>query len=68
MTSLALANDMGVAALLAVKWDDGVYVIDMAEAPDKTTINGNKKRNDGHDIEPVHHYAIERFSFLGVLQ
>lgn len=68
MTSLALAHDMGVAALLAVRWDDGVYVIDMAEVPDKTTINGNKKRNDGHDIEPVHHYAIDRFSFLGVLQ
>lgn len=58
--SLALANSISVPALFAIRYNDGIYTINLEEEPDHATVGGRFDRDDPQDVEVVIHYKTSR--------
>lgn len=60
--AMNLAMSTGKTVVLIVQWSCGsVGVLDLSEKPDSVGWGGRSDRGDSQDMEPVCHYAIERF-------
>lgn len=60
--AMNLAMSTGKTVVLIVKWSCGsVGILDLSQKPDSVGWGGRVDRADSQDMEPVCHYAVERF-------
>lgn len=64
ISALRLSRATNVPAYLLVKYIDCMAIINFDEEPDHVAIGGRNDRGDSGDIEPVIHYAIDRFKVI----
>lgn len=62
MDCLALADALGVPVIFAVRYQDGLYTINLNEIPDFASVGGRNQKTmrDPQDIEIVFHYKTDR--------
>lgn len=56
----------GRPCFFAVEYDDGIFLIDFKEQPDRVEHGGRKDRGDSADMEPVIHYQVNRMKCLSI--
>ena len=59
-----LGNELGVPAMLVLRYQDDIKFVGFSEEPDYSAIGGREDRGDWQDKEIVCHYARERFKSI----
>lgn len=57
---LELSRALKVPCIFAVKYNDGLYTIDLEQEPDDVTVGGRNEIRDSRDVEIVYHYNTNR--------